>query len=76
MNEPITPEEREQLRKDRADRFMNIGIARKAIIDTGLSSGALQCPVCNNGLLRFSVARSNGHVHASCTTRLCVSWIE
>jgi hypothetical protein len=38
-------------------------------------SGAIPCPVCNQGPLRYSIA-SNGHVHAKCMTPECVCWME
>ena len=37
--------------------------------------GALPCPICG-GLLRYSVASVNGHMHAACTTDGCVRWME
>jgi hypothetical protein len=53
--------------------------ARKAIIehikDARCVSGAIDCPVCEKGKLKFSRA-SNGHVHAKCKTQECVSWME
>lgn len=72
----VTKEERAELRRNSAKRFEQIGIARQAIIDTKLSSGVIDCPICKSGKLQFSVARSNGHVHAHCSTRLCMSWME
>lgn len=72
---PITKEERDQLRKDLPRRLEMIGKAREAIIATKQGSGVIDCPNCGNKL-HFSVARSNGHVHAHCETRLCVSWME
>ena len=61
--------------------FKNIGIARKAIVDTGLYSGEISCPICKTGMLRFSKAKSNGHIHAQCVTDNkrtdgCVGWME
>jgi hypothetical protein len=38
--------------------------------------GSLKCPVCTDGTLRYSVASYNGHMHAGCSTRGCVSWME
>lgn len=73
---PITKEERDQLRANITERVASMGVARASIIATGKSTGAIDCPVCGEGKLYFSVARSNGHVHAHCTTRLCVSWME
>lgn len=33
------------------------------------------CPICQ-GVLRYSVASYNGHMHASCSTDGCVQWME
>jgi hypothetical protein len=47
--------------------------------DLGVGSGGcsgMLCPVCTTGTLRYSVASVNGHMHASCTTKGCVSWME
>lgn len=76
MHAPPTKEERDALRANIGQRIIDIGIARQAIIDTKLGSGSIECPICKTGQLRFSVARSNGHVHAACTTRLCMQWME
>ncbi len=72
----ITPEERAKLRAEWKERLVQIGVARQAILDTKQSAGDIECPVCKSGRLRFSVARSNGHVWANCSTRLCMSWME
>ena len=39
-------------------------------------NGAMACPVCNAGTLRYSRASCNGHVHAQCSTEGCVAWME
>lgn len=36
---------------------------------------SLTCPLCS-GVLHYSVAGYNGHMHASCETKGCVSWME
>lgn len=36
---------------------------------------SVACPICE-GTIRYSVASSNGHMMAGCTTRGCVSWME
>ena len=56
-----------------------IGKARSAIIkhcqnQRGVA-GKLKCPVCETGTLQYSRA-SNGHVHAGCSTKGCVNWME
>ena len=38
--------------------------------------GEIACPACENGMLRFSIAGSNGHCHAHCSTEGCLSWME
>lgn len=73
---PVTKEERDALRANIGQRVKDIGTAREAIIATKQGSGEIDCPICKTGKLRFSVARSNGHVHAHCSTRLCMSWME
>lgn len=54
--------------------------ARDAIIrhhkDTGHNMSSFQCPICSLGQLHYSIARSNGHVRAQCTTKGCINWIE
>ena len=58
----------------------NINTARAAIVErTGGrrgSSGSIECPVCHSGRLNFSVSGYNGHIHATCSTAGCVSWME
>ncbi len=36
----------------------------------------LKCPNCEAGTIRYSVASYNGHMHAGCTTKDCISWME
>lgn len=36
---------------------------------------SIKCPLCPDGILRYSVAGYNGHMHAACT-KGCVSWME
>lgn len=39
--------------------------------------GAISCPVCKTGTLRYSRAGYNGHVNAQCTEgKNCVGWME
>jgi len=38
--------------------------------------GRLACPSGCGGELRYSVASVNGHMHAACSTKGCVSWME
>ena len=69
-----------------AKRFEGTMKAREAIVEAcggpwkkgkPGASGTIDCPVCNGvKTLRFSRAGYNGHVHASCKTADCVSWME
>ena len=39
--------------------------------------GKIPCPVCGDGTVFYSCAGAyNGHIHATCNTDGCVSWIE
>ena len=52
--------------------------ARTAIVEAlgdEAGEGEMQCPVCGDGILRYSRA-SNGHIHAVCTSGKCVAWME
>lgn len=40
------------------------------------ASGSTECPVCDGGTLRYSIAKMNDHIHAACTTPACVKWME
>lgn len=57
-----------------------IGIARAAIIKAAEGKrgvrGRIACPCCESGVLSFSIAGYNGHVHAQCSTPKCCSWME
>lgn len=37
--------------------------------------GEVPCIICS-GTIRYTVAGLNGHMHAHCTTKGCVSWME
>lgn len=54
--------------------FDRIKVVRQAILASGLTLGTIVCPMCH-GTVSFSRA-SNGHVHASCSNKGCVSWAE
>jgi hypothetical protein len=62
------------------ERINRIGTARQAIVEHTKGkrgvSGSIDCPVCNQGKLQFSVSGYNGHIHAGCTTEKCVRWME
>lgn len=71
--------------KEIEERCANMGKARKAIVDhlggpwkkgTAGASGNIPCPVCEGGTLHFSRAGYNGHIHARCSTKGCMNWME
>lgn len=39
-------------------------------------AGKIPCPVCKTGTLGYSRAECNGHIHAACSTKNCVRWVE
>lgn len=39
-------------------------------------TGEVPCPVCETGVIHYSVAGYNGHRHARCTTANCVCFME
>lgn len=55
-----------------------MGAAIKAIradaSDKNRSAGQVECPKCK-GLLGYSIARSNGHIHGRCETSGCLAWM-
>lgn len=64
------------------DDFMTfVSTARGRILEiaqeTNASSGAIDCPKCGTvNALRWTRARCNGHVHAQCSTKDCLGWME
>jgi hypothetical protein len=81
-----TPEEIAERKAEMERRFATVGKARSAIVEhlggpwkRGMPGvgGKITCPVCGKAdSLRFSRAGINGHIHASCQTVDCVSWME
>lgn len=66
-------------------RTANIIQARTAIVERcggpwkkgqAGSSGTVACPVCKSGSLGFTRSGYNGHIHARCSTKDCVAWME
>jgi hypothetical protein len=75
-----TQEELDAWDREINEQFEKTTQARGAIIKHAGGkrgvSGDLPCPVCDSGTLKYSIAMSNGHVWASCTTSDCVAWME
>lgn len=84
--EKFTKPERKKMSPDVQVLFEKTMRARGAIVEhlggpwkKGVegSVGQIDCPVCGNkDCLRFSRAGVNGHIHAACLTKDCVSWME
>lgn len=81
-----TAEEMEEKDLEIEDLFAKITKAREAIVEdcggpwkrgTPASSGKINCPACGQTeALHYRRAGVNGHIHATCSTKGCVSWIE
>jgi hypothetical protein len=57
-----------------------LGVAKEHAKSLGLKTGKggagrVKCPGCD-GVIHYSVASVNGHMHARCSTVGCVSWME
>jgi hypothetical protein len=39
-------------------------------------AGELDCPACTTGTVQYSIANCNGHIHARCSTKDCVSFMQ
>jgi hypothetical protein len=78
-----TPEEVAAQVKELRDMGLKSITARNAITEHLKASGkplrnvsgSIPCPVCDKGNLGFGIAY-NGHCHATCSTKGCVSWME
>jgi hypothetical protein len=55
-----------------AHHWWNVGLQKNCYS----GSGIMQCPICKVGKLRYSRNSYNGHVHAACSTKECVRWME
>ena len=57
------------------DVLKYIGPARAAMVGSNSDGGCMDCPKCGQGL-RWSKAKTNGHIHAKCDTEGCLAWME
>lgn len=72
-----TKEEEADFKRQVDDSIKRMGRARAAVVATKQQAGAIDCPVCSTPkALRFTVSSYNGHIHAACDTKGCVSWME
>lgn len=76
----ITREEAEAEERESEAAFERINTCLKAIREAHGTARGLQgempCPVKCGGLLRYSIAGVNGHVHGQCSTPGCASWMQ
>lgn len=75
-----TEEQLQQHERDILHSIEQVGKALESILlhskgKRGIT-GIIDCPCCDGGLLHYTVARSNGHIHASCSTSNCVRFME
>lgn len=70
-----TAEEVEAEDREFEDRMKFLAKARDAIVALKIPHGRTDCPRCGAGLW-FRVSSYNGHVHAKCDTKDCLSWME
>lgn len=74
-----TPEEIEAEEREWKAAFGRVTLGLKAIREaTGRKrgvSGSIPCPTCSKPL-HYSVAASNGHVHAQCETPDCTGFMQ
>jgi len=79
MREYKTQAQIDEEDREFAVMLTNMFTVRKEITDKTEGKrnvqGFINCPVCHVGKVGYSVAY-NGHIHATCTTAKCVSWIE
>lgn len=75
--------EAEVKRDDERMRKAMIGISaahhdakQKGIVKGVGGAREIPCPVECGGTLRYRVASINGHMHAACTTKGCLQWME
>lgn len=75
--EVLTPEQRAANEKEFRDYCERRNKIRAAIVELHPHGGfgSIKCPCCG-GTVRYSVAKYNGHVHATCSTKGCASWME
>ena len=73
-----TQAEIDQSEVEIAESTSKIMLARNAIVahtNGKPGQGKTTCPNCN-GVLSFSIAACNGHIHARCSNPDCVRWME
>lgn len=76
--------------KAKTDAFITQFLERLAIVRPAIEKdiasknmqkktcrGIINCLICDSGKIHYGYAGSvNGHIHAQCTTKNCIQWIE
>ncbi len=75
-----TNEEIKKYDDDFVDWFKKLSSTLKIVQDLKAKhpnggSGQIECPSCK-GKLRYSIARTNKHIHMRCSTEGCISMME
>lgn len=72
----VTQEEEDADQRMWDARILDMQRARKAVVETKLRAGNIDCPICRKPSALAFVVNSNGHIHAACVTVGCTSWME
>ncbi|WP_315705003.1 MULTISPECIES: hypothetical protein [unclassified Bradyrhizobium] len=73
--EEYTDAEREARREWLTERTARMAIVLQEIPENS-NSGRMTCPACGTGTVQWVRARSNGHLHAGCSTPNCFSVMQ
>jgi hypothetical protein len=80
-----TPDEIVEMEREHEEHMVKFGKVATAVSTDakahGFKKGAggygsVKCPVCPDGVVKYSVASYNGHTHAACSTKGCISWMQ
>lgn len=75
-----TAEEVAEAEREMEEAFDRALQVRRAINDAVAAGaperGQMGCPICIKGSLHYHVTKPRGHVHAKCTTPLCINFME
>lgn len=72
---PYTKEELDAKLTEIEKRSVATTKAIAAIRKQKSQSGTVQCPLCEKNIT-YSVAQSNGHIWACCSTEGCLQWMQ
>lgn len=62
------------------EKIERIGKVRPIIVklhyDTGATHGLFRCPICEKGVVTWSIGGKRNHIRAGCNTPDCIEWLE